>query len=388
MSTTGNTYTAGNCQVDHVVSLREAWKSGAHAWTPEQRSTLLLDSRNLAPTASCVNRSKGAREVGEWDRVKSGACSGWMLTQAGFCYWIRTTIAVKAEYGLRIKDAGCDPAGLHRKMMEEVLTGCDVMPAAVHLTAAVLSGERPDIGYNHTKTWVMPFEVKNLGNGEQTYIGSLDLLCSDQRRALFDDDSTTVEAKGMSAASEAAVPDGHFDLVVMNPPFTRPTNAAARDETGATPKTANGAIEAIRTLYVDYNSAVKVRTRTVDQLEAVVVTAPGVLRHKLDNKSTSALVKTCAGLVLLSKKINASYGDLPYEEKLPYYYKENLLAGSLHPKTYERNPGFLRFVQESGLPFRPHEEFKRKDMEERGELYRQLAERIWNPDNLRCSASC
>lgn len=88
------------------------------------------------------------------------------------------------------------------------------------------------------------------------------------------------------------------------------------------------------------------------------------------------------GLVLLPKKINASYGDLPYEEKLPYYYKENLLAGSLHPKTYARNPGFLRFVQESRLPFRPHEEFKRKDMEERGELYRQLAERIWNPDNL------
>ncbi|MHB1765553.1 MAG: DUF262 domain-containing protein [Gammaproteobacteria bacterium] len=88
------------------------------------------------------------------------------------------------------------------------------------------------------------------------------------------------------------------------------------------------------------------------------------------------------GLLLLPKSFNASYGDSTYEEKLPHYITQNLLARSLHPHCYAHNPGFLRFVQESGLPFKSHARFKSADLEERGVLYRQLAERIWNPDEL------
>ena len=124
----------------------------------------------------------------------------------------------------RHEDAGGDPANLHRRIMEDVLTGCDVMPAAVHLTAAVLSGEHTHIGYTSTKTWVMPLGEHDLGAGPQTCLGSLDLLYSGQRRALFGDGSTAVEAKDASASSEAVVRDGEFDLLIMNPPFTRPTN--------------------------------------------------------------------------------------------------------------------------------------------------------------------
>ena len=132
--------------------------------------------------------------------------------------------AVYRRIAARHEDAGGDPAELHRKMMEEVLTGCDIMPAAVHLTAAVLSGEHTHIGYRGTKTWVMPFGVHDFGAGPQTCLGSLDLLFSGQRRALFGDGSTAVEARDTAAPSEAKVPDGGFDLVIMNPPFTRPTN--------------------------------------------------------------------------------------------------------------------------------------------------------------------
>lgn len=88
------------------------------------------------------------------------------------------------------------------------------------------------------------------------------------------------------------------------------------------------------------------------------------------------------GLLLLPKSFNASYGDLPYEDKLPHYNTQNLLARSLHPQSYEHNPGFVRFVQQSGLPFKAYEHFKTADLEERRVLYRQLAERIWNPDDL------
>ena len=89
----------------------------------------------------------------------------------------------------------------------------------------------------------------------------------------------------------------------------------------------------------------------------------------------------------MPKIFNASYGDLPYAEKLPHYHSQNLMARSLHPSAYEHNPGFLNFIRRSGLPFRPHEQFKRADLEYRGKLYSLLAERIWNPDDLLVEAA-
>ncbi len=88
------------------------------------------------------------------------------------------------------------------------------------------------------------------------------------------------------------------------------------------------------------------------------------------------------GLLLLPKSFNASYGDLPYAEKREHYIRENLLAQSLHERAYDHNPGFKRFMTESGLGFRPHEEFKKADLDARQALYLKLAERIWNPERL------
>jgi hypothetical protein len=88
------------------------------------------------------------------------------------------------------------------------------------------------------------------------------------------------------------------------------------------------------------------------------------------------------GLLLLPKSFNASYGDLTYADKLPHYNSQNLLARSLHPQCYDHNPGFLRFIELSGLPFVSQTEFNKSDLESRSQLYRQLAERIWNPAAL------
>lgn len=87
-------------------------------------------------------------------------------------------------------------------------------------------------------------------------------------------------------------------------------------------------------------------------------------------------------LLLLPKSFNASYGDLPYEKKLVQYDSQNLLARSLNEHAYDHNPGFRRFIDSSGLPFRPHPEFQRADLDARQELYVRLAEHIWNPDRL------
>jgi len=87
-------------------------------------------------------------------------------------------------------------------------------------------------------------------------------------------------------------------------------------------------------------------------------------------------------LLLLPKSFNASYGDLPYEKKREHYVSQNLLAWSLHEKCYERNPGFLAYVGKDGLPFTAHTGFGKAELDSRHVLYRQLADRVWDPAQL------
>jgi len=89
------------------------------------------------------------------------------------------------------------------------------------------------------------------------------------------------------------------------------------------------------------------------------------------------------GLLLLPSKLNKTLSDLSYEEKLEHYLEENLLAQSLHERTYERNPNFREFIQRSRLSFRSCPNFKKADLNDRQKLYQQLAKRIWNPERLR-----
>jgi uncharacterized protein with ParB-like and HNH nuclease domain len=85
------------------------------------------------------------------------------------------------------------------------------------------------------------------------------------------------------------------------------------------------------------------------------------------------------GLLLLPKRFNASYGALPYAEKVEQYYGQNLLAQSLNERAYKYDPGFTQFRERTGLPFRPHSQFSKADLDERRVLYQMIAEHIWNP---------
>ena len=106
-------------------------------------------------------------------------------------------------------------------------------------------------------------------------------------------------------------------------------------------------------------------------------------RHEFDHPSDFATHRNLIGdLLLLPKQFNASFGDLAYHLKLPHYLPQNLLARSLHQQAYERHPGFGRFVTNSGLDFKPYESFTKDSILERGELYRQVAKRVWNPADL------
>ncbi len=93
------------------------------------------------------------------------------------------------------------------------------------------------------------------------------------------------------------------------------------------------------------------------------------------------------GLLLLPKSDNASIGDDPYRKKLNVYAGQNLLAQSLHEVAYLNKPGFRRFRETSGLNFKKHDNFNKKDLEERHQLYLKLAEKIWNPDRLKTDSN-
>lgn len=84
-------------------------------------------------------------------------------------------------------------------------------------------------------------------------------------------------------------------------------------------------------------------------------------------------------LLILPRDKNRSFQDNTYEEKLPKYYSENLLARTLNKHCYQNNPQFLRFKEESQLLFKPMDEFKKQQIFERQQLYKAIAKKIWNP---------
>jgi Protein of unknown function (DUF1524) len=92
-------------------------------------------------------------------------------------------------------------------------------------------------------------------------------------------------------------------------------------------------------------------------------------------------------LLLLPRSFNRSYGDLPYPEKREHYLQQNVLAQTFHEKAYERNPGLRRLIEEWGIPFRPYDELKKIDLEQRQAVVTRLAEEVWNVTRLTDAAN-
>ncbi len=131
--------------------------------------------------------------------------------------------AVYEQVAARHERAGGDPVILHRVMMEEVLYGCDVMPSAVHITGSTLSGVEPSVLFNKSRLYTMPYgRMKD----DSVMIGSLELLQSSNVLTLFNtsDPAMRTGSAGEETAAQirAEIPDEGYDLVIMNPPFTRP----------------------------------------------------------------------------------------------------------------------------------------------------------------------
>ena len=139
--------------------------------------------------------------------------------------------AVYEQFSVRHEHAGGSAASLHKAMMEDALYGCDVMPSAVHITGATLSGIQPNIGYDNSRLYTMPYGRQADGSVK---IGSLDLLQTSSVMTLFNtsDPALRTGSIGEETAAQIAVdiPDDGFDIVIMNPPFT--SNTKHRDAAG------------------------------------------------------------------------------------------------------------------------------------------------------------
>ena len=52
--------------IDHIISLKDAWEKGAEFWDQEKRVKFKNDSDNLTVSLRNINRSKGDKSFDEW----------------------------------------------------------------------------------------------------------------------------------------------------------------------------------------------------------------------------------------------------------------------------------------------------------------------------------
>jgi hypothetical protein len=140
----GKSYTKDvNLDIDHVVPLAEAWRSGAWAWTPQQRQDFandLSDSRVLIAVTASANRSKGDQDVKTWLPAKNK------------CTYIDAWVAVKVRYSLTF-DKG------ELSVIQNYFTSCpitnvsvDVLPGYETIGNKVSPSPTPTVSQTPTVT--------------------------------------------------------------------------------------------------------------------------------------------------------------------------------------------------------------------------------------------
>ena len=127
---------------------------------------------------------------------------------------------------------GGDDSELHSTMMENALVAADIMPAATHLTTSMLSSMHPTHTFRRTQVHTLPYGAAEERSGRPLSLGSLDLCSAEVGQDLFgtgikvasgerEDEELTQRDE---IRSDFTLAHDSLDLVIMNPPFTRPTN--------------------------------------------------------------------------------------------------------------------------------------------------------------------
>ena len=138
--------------------------------------------------------------------------------------------AVYEQIAARHEREGGDPAALHKAMMEDVLYGCDVMPSAIHITSSTLSGREPKVGYKKSRLYTLPYGrlQDDSVSSDGVSIGSLEYLNRNSQLTFTNYSNPALRTGSMGEETAASImvdiEDESFDIVIMNPPFTRATN--------------------------------------------------------------------------------------------------------------------------------------------------------------------
>lgn len=126
---------------------------------------------------------------------------------------------------------GVSSRNLHAALIENSLVGCDVMPSATHITASMLSSAFPEQRYKHTNILTLPFGRQTDGS---VSLGAIEFLSTQGALSIIDTGASGVGAGGETSADPwtviggTGIADGSFDLVIMNPPFTRLTGGGGK----------------------------------------------------------------------------------------------------------------------------------------------------------------
>ena len=142
-----------------------------------------------------------------------------------------TGALISAAYralAVRYRRTGGDDQALHQQMMERALIASDIMPAATHLTASMLSSAHPGTTFGRTRVHTLPYGQQSQEKRHTMALGALDLIEDDAAPSLFGTGATVAHGTGADVETEGGqdmiLPRETADLVIMNPPFTRPTN--------------------------------------------------------------------------------------------------------------------------------------------------------------------
>jgi hypothetical protein len=97
-------YTNKTCDfinIDHIVSLKDAYDSGAASWRGSKKETFANDRLNHVPSCGRVNSSKGSEGPSDFLR-RSNDGKGFDYEIVRFCEYVQKYYAVKVKYGLSL----------------------------------------------------------------------------------------------------------------------------------------------------------------------------------------------------------------------------------------------------------------------------------------------
>jgi hypothetical protein len=88
--------------IDHIVSLKDAYDSGASSWSDLKKESFANDTFNHVSSCGRVNSSKGSEGPSDFLR-RSNDGKGLEYEIVKFCEYVQRYYAVKVKYGLSFK---------------------------------------------------------------------------------------------------------------------------------------------------------------------------------------------------------------------------------------------------------------------------------------------